>query len=170
MVPELLTRELKHEVRWETFGVPFDLLVQALGGHAVDLGEIGIDTERGSAEMVMPSGMAPKRSEGAHERVPLGQRMSDHLLSANGLSAVGLAKADVDDAINRDGGRILRGTVLHGVAAREGNDAASSPGVKSGVGFRNLVSQESRRDVLDRPSWIGPWPSRRSDTNHSPLA
>jgi len=48
-------------------------LVEDAGFDAVDLCEVGVYTERGSAEMVMPSGMAPKRSEGAHERVPIGQ-------------------------------------------------------------------------------------------------
>ncbi len=41
--------------------------------HGVGEQAAHLHTERGSTEMVMPPGMAPERSRGAQERVPIGQ-------------------------------------------------------------------------------------------------
>ena len=77
--------ELEHEVGRKFIPVALDGTVQRLGLNAVELGEVGVETQCGSTKMVMPSGMALKRSGGAPERVPIGRRRSNYALAADGV-------------------------------------------------------------------------------------
>ena len=81
---QFLHEELEKEVFAELRPVSFERLIEDYRFDAVNGREIGIDTERGRAEMVRPSGMVPKRRAEAPERAPLGWRGSNHLLSAKG--------------------------------------------------------------------------------------
>lgn len=48
--------ELEHEVLWKSHGVAADLLVQALGGYAVDGGQIGVEHDALAANEEYPAG------------------------------------------------------------------------------------------------------------------
>jgi hypothetical protein len=46
----LFTRELKHEISGKPGEVPSDLLIEALGAHAIQCGEIGIEHNSAAAQ------------------------------------------------------------------------------------------------------------------------
>ena len=51
----LLGGELEHEVRWKPLDVAFDLLVEPFRGHAVELGQIGVENDLLASDQQNPA-------------------------------------------------------------------------------------------------------------------